>query len=306
MVMYPPWSYSQSRANMFNECLRKYYYHYYGSHNGWNPEQSTPEQATLYRLKQLSNLYLWFGDLTHRMCQSAVQALDQGKSVPRTAFLQQAMKDMLNQGYQESKDVEAWLQQPKRRLMLAEMYYQEEDKLRDRIMIIKERLGSVSQHLYTSETWSELQRSGSQIVEVEKWDTMLLHETKTFVKMDLLYRRSNGRMVIVDWKTGKKEDFTDQLYLYASYVRDTYNLPLQDIELRVEYLATGEQETYQATSEDIQRVELQVGRDLDEMKSCLEDEYYNRPRPMSYFTPMPSRRAWGGCNFREVCEYRVY
>lgn len=86
MAQYPQWSYSQSRANMFDECLRKYYYHYYGAHNGWKTESADEMQVRLYRLKQLSNLYLVFGDLAHRMCESAVRSREDGKPKPREAF----------------------------------------------------------------------------------------------------------------------------------------------------------------------------------------------------------------------------
>ncbi|MDP4099056.1 PD-(D/E)XK nuclease family protein [Paenibacillus sp. P96] len=301
--MYPPWSYSQSRANTFDECLRKYYFHYYGSHNGWNRELASEEQATLYRLKQLSNLYLLFGDLAHRMCESAVRTVDERREPPRQGFLDKVIREMLNQGYKESQDREAWIRQPKQRLMLSEIYYGEE-ALRDRISIINDRRRAIVRNLYTSAAWKELSAGGARVVEAEKWDTMLLHDTKVYVKMDLLYRRQNGEMVIVDWKTGKEGDFSDQLYLYASYVREKYNIPLEQLELRVEYLVTGECETYKPVQEDIAKVEENVGRYIEEMKSCLDDEYYNRPKPMSFFTPMPSRRTCGSCNFREVCEFR--
>ncbi|MFB5763904.1 RecB family exonuclease [Paenibacillus medicaginis] len=303
MAMYPPWSYSQSRANTFDECLRKYYFHYYGSHNGWNREQATEEQAALYRLKQLSNLYLLFGDLAHRMCESAIRALDVRREPPRPEFLDKVMREMLNQGYKESQDRETWLSQPKQRIMLSEIYYGEET-LHDRISIINDRRRAIVRNLSASATWKELSAGRAQVVEVEKWDTMLLHETKVYVKMDLLYRRQNGEMVIVDWKTGKEGDFSDQLYLYAAYVREKYNIPLEQLELRVEYLVTGESEAYKPEQEEIAKVEENVGRYIEEMKSCLDDEYYNKPKPMSFFTPMPSRRACGSCNFREVCEHR--
>lgn len=32
---YLEFSWSYSRKNSFHDCLRKYYYHYYASHNGW-------------------------------------------------------------------------------------------------------------------------------------------------------------------------------------------------------------------------------------------------------------------------------
>ncbi|MEN1988353.1 PD-(D/E)XK nuclease family protein [Paenibacillus hubeiensis] len=304
MAQYPQWSYSQSRANMFDECLRKYYYHYYGAHNGWKTDQADDMTVRLYRLKQLSNLYLVFGDLVHRMCESAVRSRDEGRERPRVPFLEQTMRKLLNEAYVQSLDAEQWRQDPKNRVMLSEMYYGD-DTLQERIGTIKDRITACVNSLYDTLTWEDLARASTQILEIEKWDTMMLHDTRVYVKMDLLYRRGNGNIVIVDWKTGKEEDFSDQLLLYAAYVREHYRVPLEQIELRVEYLLNGTHKQYAATQEDLARAEEKVGRYIEEMKSCVADEYYNRPKDISFFTPMPSRRACRDCNFREVCSERV-
>lgn len=304
MAQYPQWSYSQSRANMFDECLRKYYYHYYGAHNGWKTDQADDMTVRLYRLKQLSNLYLVFGDLVHRMCESAVRSRDEGRDRPRVPFLEQTMRKLLNEAYLQSMDAEQWRQDPKNRVMLSEMYYGD-DTLQERIGTIKDRITACVNSLYDTLTWEDLARASTQILEIEKWDTMMLHDTRVYVKMDLLYRRGNGNIVIVDWKTGKEEDFSDQLLLYAAYVREHYRVPLEQIELRVEYLLNGTHKQYAATQEDLARAEEKVGRYIEEMKSCVADEYYNRPKDISFFTPMPSRRACRDCNFREVCSERV-
>lgn len=130
------------------------------------------------------------------------------------------MKNMLNDSYKESLHRELWLQDPKNRVMLAEVYYDDE-VLSERIALIKERQHAVIHNLYRTAVWHELQQGKARIVEVEKWDTMLLHETKVYVKMDLLYRRDNGDMVIVDWKTGKEGDFSDQLFCMLPMCRST-------------------------------------------------------------------------------------
>jgi len=304
MAQYPQWSYSQSRANMFDECLRKYYYHYYGAHNGWKTDQADDMTVRLYRLKQLSNLYLVFGDLVHRMCESAVRSRDEGRDRPRVPFLEQTMRKLLNEAYLQSLDAEQWRQDPKNRVMLSEMYYGD-DTLQERIGTIKDRISACVNSLYDTLTWEDLARASTQILEIEKWDTMMLHDTRVYVKMDLLYRRGNGNIVIVDWKTGKEEDFSDQLLLYAAYVREHYRVPLEQIELRVEYLLNGTHKQYAAAQEDLARAVEKVGRYIEEMKSCVADEYYNRPKDISFFTPMPSRRACRDCNFREVCSERV-
>jgi len=304
MAQYPQWSYSQSRANMFDECLRKYYFHYYGSHNGWNERLGSQEQVQAYRLKQLRNFYLLFGDLAHRMCESALRQWDESKSSPRPEFLSTTIRKLLNDAYVQSQDREGWLRNPKHHMMLSEIYYGD-DTLNSRIATIRQRQEECVSHLYDNKTWQEITGSKVNILEIEKWDTMILFDTKVYVKMDLLYRKEDGTVVIVDWKTGREDDFSDQLYLYASYVQEKYNMPLEQIQIRVEYLVSGEHQEYSVTREDISKVEQNIGRYIEEMRSCLDDDYYNRPKPETYFTAMPSPRKCKECNFREICKDRA-
>lgn len=170
MAQYPQWSYSQSRASMFDECLRKYYYHYYGAHNGWKTESADEMQVRLYRLKRLSNLYLVFGDLAHRMCESAVRSRVEGKPKPREVFLEKTIRDLLNQAYKDSMNPEQWRLHPKNHTMLSEIYYGD-DTLNDRIATIRERAGACVGNLYRTLTWEDLSRASTTILEIEKWDT---------------------------------------------------------------------------------------------------------------------------------------
>jgi hypothetical protein len=42
---YPEFSWSQSRRSTFRECPRKYFWTYYGSHNGWLREAPAEARA---------------------------------------------------------------------------------------------------------------------------------------------------------------------------------------------------------------------------------------------------------------------
>lgn len=96
---YPEWSYSQTRDQLFHECLRKYYYYYYGSHNGWLIESASPEQITAYRLKQLTNLYLHLGGSVHMICENLITHWLHKKSIPSYEALNNHLRTTLNQAY---------------------------------------------------------------------------------------------------------------------------------------------------------------------------------------------------------------
>lgn len=68
---YPGFSWSHSRRTTFQECPRKYFHQYYGSHNGW--EETSAESARIaYRLKNLTSLTLEIGATVHKAASTAI------------------------------------------------------------------------------------------------------------------------------------------------------------------------------------------------------------------------------------------
>ena len=74
-------SWSRSRDNLFQECRRKYFYHYYGAWGGW--EADAPEEVrTFYVLKQLSSRQQWAGKVVHEGVEWTLRALYEGRELP--------------------------------------------------------------------------------------------------------------------------------------------------------------------------------------------------------------------------------
>ena len=70
-------SWSVSRDNLFRECLRKYYFSYYGYWGGW--QQDAPERTRMiYILKQLKNRPIWIGQVVHSCIARSLQNLSRG------------------------------------------------------------------------------------------------------------------------------------------------------------------------------------------------------------------------------------
>ena len=68
---HPDFSWSQSRRSTFRECPRKYYWQYYGSHNGWLDE-ATDEARRAWRLKKITNLYMVLGTIVHELAADTI------------------------------------------------------------------------------------------------------------------------------------------------------------------------------------------------------------------------------------------
>lgn len=71
IAKYPEFSWSFSRHKTILECLLKYYYSYYGSHNGW---LSSSDAITkhIYRLKKITTLDMLLGEQVHNYIEKII------------------------------------------------------------------------------------------------------------------------------------------------------------------------------------------------------------------------------------------
>src|SRR3989454_12061535 len=79
-------SWSRSRDNTFQECRRRYFYHYYGAWGGWDAG-ATEDVRRLYILKQLASRQQWAGRVVHGAIEIVVHPLARGRDPPRRAFI---------------------------------------------------------------------------------------------------------------------------------------------------------------------------------------------------------------------------
>ena len=77
-------SWSRSRAGMFEDCRRRYYYHYYGAWGGWD-SSAPPDVRRLYVLKQLTGRQGWAGRTVHSAVELVLRALHAGRGAVRGA-----------------------------------------------------------------------------------------------------------------------------------------------------------------------------------------------------------------------------
>ncbi|MDP5274701.1 PD-(D/E)XK nuclease family protein [Chengkuizengella axinellae] len=298
---YPEWSWSQSRDQIFKDCQRKYYYHYYGSHNGWLRDASE-DQRTMYRLKQITNLYMILGDGIHLMAEASLKQWQLEKSLPDQKEITEDVRFHLNQAYKDSQDIMRWKVAPKKLKMLHELYYGDELPPK-RVAQIKERLNLCITHYFESETVQDMMNCDEiEIKEIEELNTFFIQDQKIYVKLDLLYKKQD-KWIIADWKTGNESEQNDnQLLLYALFLHDKYNVPFEQMEIRLEYLLSGQSKTISIDEDELNQLKVDIVESMDQMKQLLEDAAINKPKPMSSFPTNPSKLNCWGCNYRECCE----
>src|SRR3989442_13976910 len=78
-------SWSRSRDHTFQDCRRRYFYHYYGSWGGG--DAGGPEDIRrLYILKQLASRQQWAGRGVHDAIEMAFPAFAGGRDLPGDPF----------------------------------------------------------------------------------------------------------------------------------------------------------------------------------------------------------------------------
>lgn len=95
-------SWSRSRDNTFQECKRRYYYHYYGSWGGWEAGVAA-DVRTLYILKQLASRQMWAGRVVHDAIEMALQIFQHGRDVPVEPFIADTIERMRGE-WRSSRD----------------------------------------------------------------------------------------------------------------------------------------------------------------------------------------------------------
>lgn len=300
---YPEFSWSNSRHKTFLDCTRKYYYQYYESHNGWEYE-APEENKAAYRLKNLKNIPILFGDVIHKVIDQQLKNFLNGKML----FTEREMVDLvthhLNKAYLDStKNRAHWIRKPKQYQMLHEIYYGK-GLSPDEISSAKTKLRLCAANFFKSKTYQDiLNKLEMQVLHSEDFQTFEVNGVDVFVVLDFVYKDvSQEKWVVVDWKTGKEsEEDRKQLALYALFLAQKQGIPIEDIVLRNEYLLTGKNQEYQLTQFEIDSAQVLMNESIYHMLGYLENPAKNKPLPIDQFEKNSSNKCQR-CNFKEKCE----
>jgi hypothetical protein len=127
-----------------------------------------------------------------------------------------------------------------------------------------------------------------------------IFDAYTYVKCDAVYEK-NGRLTIVDWKTGNgSESDLEQVLLYVFLVSRLYTVPVEQIEARLEYLYDGDCAIYNFNCKDMEYAEEIIKSGIIDLQSCLSNPEKGIPFPEIYFQQNKSTKC-RFCNFREIC-----
>ena len=291
-------SWSRSRDNVFQECRRRYYLHYYGAWGGWDAAAADPATRTLYVLKQLGTRQMWAGRLVHEAIERALLAVRDGYALSESSLIEATVRQMREEWKGSRAGV--YREQPKRTGLFEHEYGVpikdgEWQALRDHVM-------RCLRNFHRLPLLADIRRvPPERWVMIEDIGSFPFEGTTVFAAPDFGYWNEADRLQLVDWKTGGSgEDAALQLGGYALYALEILRVDPGRVDLLEVNLREGRVTTHPCDPAILERVREHVRLSVRTMKAYLKDPDGNLAEEAN-FERTEDLRICRWCNFRGVC-----
>ncbi|ABC79881.1 PD-(D/E)XK nuclease family protein [Anaeromyxobacter dehalogenans] len=298
-------SWSKSRHEKFAECRRAYFYAYYGSWGGWEAAHGTPVRE-LYVLKKLSSRWQWAGSVVHGALKQMLSAARvSGTFWPAEKLLDRTRRKARAE-WAASRDKSYW-REASRITGLVEHEYGEPVSDADWKRLFEQVVDGGLRGFYASEALEAIRATPRDrwlsVDELDAWD---FEGTKIWVAVDFAYRDAEGRVQILDWKTGRERtvDHT-QLGIYSLYAQRKWGAAPDAVVGGLVYLAAPEDGGAGRVSVAVDPAALATCQDqmrgsIAAMRAALADPARNVAVEDAF--PRPDDRvACRRCPFRRPC-----
>ena len=293
-------SWSHSRHETFQACLKRYYFAYYASWGGW--EENAPARAReLYRLKRLSTRQQWAGHHAHQAIEFLLKNARRDPSGEIAASAEPRQIDLMRREFRDSR-AGAYRADPVRVPGLFEHEYQL-DVSAEEWKATVDRVARAIRQFLASELWRELQGlPDDAFLAVERRAHFLLDGLKVFAVPDLVVRRG-GQMLIYDWKTGGADlaEHRTQLGVYALLALDRWTAAPGEIEAVAYHPVLDRRETFAYSADDLETLREFVRDSADEMLFPLADPETNDAGDGANFDCAADEAPCKTCPFLRAC-----
>ena len=282
----PAFSWSASRHDTFASCRRRYYYAYYAA----------LEDEEVRRLKKLSALPLWAGSVVHDTIERFLRENDAAPGPEaEESLVRQAVHGTMVSDWRESE--------ADGRFRLFEHEYgvpvAQEDK-RIAVNVVMRSLRA----FFRSQALARVMALGRERrLALEDLVSFPVGDTEVLLRMDLAYREADGRVVIVDWKTGRGEGRFNEVQVagYALYaVEQGWVSDPEEITTELDYLVVPKTVRRSVTRQKIEAARRFIERSARDMKALLVDPEANVGR-LEDFPRVDRPQVCRRCNFRRLC-----
>ena len=291
-------SWSRSRDNAFQECRRKYYYHYYGAWGGWEATAAA-EVRRLYVLKQLASRHQWAGRVVHDAVEMALHAFRDGRDIPVEPFVRDVIERM--RGEWRSSNAGRYRESPKL-VALFEHEYRIELKP-EAWQALSRNVATCLRNFFTLPLVATIRTTTAEHWSIEHWSKVFEFEgTQVWMAPDFGFWTEDGRLALVDWKTGgsNPEGTSFQLGCYALYANEVLGVEPARVDLYEANLREPLVTPLRWDDARLGAIKEQLRLSIRSMKAYLADPEANAG-VISDFERTEDLRICKWCNFRAVC-----
>jgi len=285
--MAPEFSWSVSRHDSFASCRRRYYYAYYAA----------VEDPEVQRLKRLSALPMWAGNVVHETIEELLKTRETIPSpTEQEAIIQATIHSRMLGEWRESEAGSL-------RFRLFEHEYRTPVEPEDKKILVGTVMRSL-RNFFRSDLLRALYAAGRERwLTVEDLVSFEVSGVNVYLRMDVAFRDRQGQVVIVDWKTGRGEGRFNEIQLagYALYAAQAgwVGAP-EEIQTQLAYLAIPRYVQRQVDQKRLDLAQAFIRKSAGTMKSLLLDPQQNLARLEDF--PMCDRpQVCRRCNFRRLC-----
>jgi len=298
-------TWSKSRHEKFSDCRRAYFFTYYGSWGGWEaPAGSTVRE--LYVLKKLSSRWQWAGSIVHGALKQVLsRAKVTGDLLPLEKLLERT-RARARAEWAGSREKSYW-REASRIVGLVEHEYAEPVADPEWKRLYEQVIEGSLRAFYASEVLEEIRRTPRPdwltVDELDSWD---FEGTKIWAAVDFAYRDRDGRVHVLDWKTGKERGVDHvQVGTYALYARQKWGVPVDGVVGGLVYLvgengSAGERVSVAADAATLDRCREEMRTSIGAMRATLADPARNLAIEDA-FPRLEDRGACRRCPFRRPC-----
>jgi hypothetical protein len=290
-------SWSRTRASVFQECRRRYFYQYYGAWGGWDAG-ADPKTRALYVLKQLATRQMWAGRLVHEAVERSLLALRDGHALSEASLVEDTVRQMREE-WKGSRDG-VYRDSPRRTGLFEHEYGVpvrdgEWQALRDHVV-------RCLRSFHRLPLLAEIKRTPAhRWILIEDVSAFTWEGTRIFSAPDFGYWNHDDRLQLVDWKTGGNgEDASLQLAGYALYALEVLGVDLPRVDLLEVNLREGRIARHPWDAASLERVSEHIRLSVRSMKAYLRDPERNLADEAD-FEKAEDLRICRWCNFRAVC-----
>jgi hypothetical protein len=291
-------SWSRSRDNTFQECRRRYFYQYYGSWGGWAADAPV-DIRRLYVLKQLASRHQWAGRIVHDAIEMALHAFREGQDIPIEPFIADVVERMRHEW--RSSRAGHYHAMPKSPALF-EHEYQVELKP-EAWQALRRNVAVCLRNFFRLPLVASIRRTSSEHWSIEHWSKVFDFEgTAMWVAPDFGFWSEDGRLALVDWKTGGSNPggAAFQLGCYALYAQEFLGVAPARVDLYEVNLREPLVTSVQWNDERLEAIREQLRLSIRSMKAYLVEPAAN-VAALADFERTEDLRICRWCNFRAVC-----